>query len=292
MITKPMLAGSCKDPKELKFPVLVTPKLDGIRCIKVGGKAVSRKFKPIPNHHIRNCIEQNCPDGFDGEIMIPGASFNEVQSKVMTEDGTPDFEYWVFDWVSGSLEQPYNLRMAALATWAKSNFPPFVRILLPTPVTTPEEFNSLEERFVKQGYEGIMVRSASSPYKCNRSTLKEGYLLKVKRFEDSEATIIGYEEKLHNANEATVNELGYTKRSSHKANLVPAGTLGTLLVKDIKTGIEFGLGTGFDDATRLEIWNNQEKFLGRILTYQYQGSGMLEKPRFPSFKGFRSTDDM
>ena len=46
-ITKPMLAGKCERPDALNFPVLATPKLDGIRCLKIGGRALTRSFKPI-----------------------------------------------------------------------------------------------------------------------------------------------------------------------------------------------------------------------------------------------------
>src|SRR6185312_2133715 len=114
---------------------------------------------------------------------------------------------------------------------------------------------------------------------------------KLKRFEDSEATIIGFEERMQNNNEATEDAFGHTKRSSHKDNLVPSNTLGTLLVKDIKNGVEFGLGTGFDDKIRKLIWDNKEKYLGKIVTYQYQ---KIEKdrPRFPSWKGFRDERDL
>jgi len=41
-ITKPMLASKCERPDLLPFPVLATPKLDGIRCLKVGGLSNKR----------------------------------------------------------------------------------------------------------------------------------------------------------------------------------------------------------------------------------------------------------
>lgn len=47
---KPMLAGKAPDDlNELTLPVLVSPKLDGIRCVMHEGVALSRKLKPIPN---------------------------------------------------------------------------------------------------------------------------------------------------------------------------------------------------------------------------------------------------
>lgn len=289
MITKPMLAVACKDIATLKFPVLATPKLDGIRCLVINGKAVSRKLKPIPNHHIRTTIECSCPDGFDGEIMIPGADFNTVQSLVMTEDGTPDFAYHVFDYVKGDLTVPYADRVRALV---EADFPAFVVPVTPILLGSADQLAEVEEQFVRAGYEGVMVRSPYSPYKCGRSTAKEGYLLKIKQFEDSEAEVLGFEELLINLNERTVNELGQAKRSSHQENLVPSGMLGALIVKDIATGVEFKIGTGMDHALRKEIWENRPAHLGRFVTYRFQPSGMKEKPRFPSFKGFRDPRDM
>ncbi len=82
MVTKPMLAGECEDINTLVFPLLATPKLDGIRCLMINGKAVSRTFKPIPNDHIRRTIENMGIDGLDGEIMIEGRAFNDLSGDV------------------------------------------------------------------------------------------------------------------------------------------------------------------------------------------------------------------
>ena len=75
MITKPMLAGKCTDKGKIRFPVLATPKLDGVRCLMINGKALSRRFKLIPNPYIRKEIEKYFPDGCDGELMISGKTF-------------------------------------------------------------------------------------------------------------------------------------------------------------------------------------------------------------------------
>lgn len=294
MITKPMLAGTLEDISKLKYPVWVTPKLDGIRCLKIDGKAVSRKFKPIPNNYVRTWIETHCPDGFDGEIICPGKTFNETQSLIMTEEGTPDFQYVVFDYVKETLRTAYLDRMNYLLAYfmAHGQTMNFAAPLFPKIIINEILLKDELDLRLSRGYEGIMIRSGNGPYKCGRSTLREGFLLKLKVFADSEATVVGFEERLHNNNEAKTDELGHTKRSSHKANLVPAGTLGNLLVKDIKTGVEFGIGTGMDDALRLEIWNNQQKYLGKIVNYQHQPFGEKDKPRFPSFRGFRDERDL
>lgn len=291
MITKPMLAVAVEDITTLKYPLLVTPKLDGIRCLILDGKALSRKFKEIPNHHVRKLLEQ-LPSGLDGEIMCPGKTFNETQSLIMTEEGTPVFEYHAFDFVDSKLPQPRGYTSRIMDLMGLTLHQSFVKLIIPTPATNPEELTALEETCLKKGYEGVMIRSITGPYKCGRSTLKEGYLLKLKRFKDSEAQVIGYEEKMHNDNQATKDELGHTKRSSHKANLRPANTLGTLLVRDMVSGIEFSIGTGFDDATRKQIWEHRDDYIGKLVNYTHQTSGAKDKPRFPSFRGFRDERDM
>lgn len=290
-ITKPMLAVAVKNVADIKFPVLATPKLDGIRCIKVNGQALSRKFKPIPNHHIRNLIEEVCPDGFDGEIMA-GKTFNECQSLVMSEDGEPDFRYVVFDYVAGELTDGYSKRIDWLQNWMEHWQLEWTVPLYPVLIQDIAELDAYEAKCLADGYEGVMLRLPSGPYKCNRSTLKEGYLLKLKRFADAEAKIIGFEELMHNNNPAEIGELGQTKRSHKKENLVPANMMGVMLVKDIKTGVEFGLGTGFTAEQRRAYWLAKELLIGKTITYTYQESGMKDKPRFPSFKGFRHEDDM
>lgn len=294
VITKPMLAGKCTDKNKIKYPVLATPKLDGIRCLVVNGQAVSRKFKPIPNWFIRETIEWEFPEGVDGEIMIPGKSFGEATGIIMSSKnvGPVDFQYWVFDYVKGLVDKPYYARMVNLEELECLPKTHHMIRVLPVAIHNKMELDAFEERCLSEGYEGIMIRDPDGPYKCGRSTEKEGYLLKIKRFEDSEAVITGFTEKFHNANEAKKDAFGRTERSSHQENMIPMNTLGNLLVKDVHNGVEFELGSGFDDVTRKMIWDNQQRYRGMIVKYKFQPYGVKDKPRFPVFLGFRSLDDM
>lgn len=129
-------------------------------------------------------------------------------------------------------------------------------------------------------------------YKYGRSTVNEGLLLKVKRFQDSECVILGVVEQLKNNNEKTVNELGRSKRSSRQENKIGKGTAGALHVRDIKTGLEFHIGIGMDDKLRQEIWDNCERYIGSIVTYKFFPVGVKSLPRHPVFKSFRHRDDI
>lgn len=286
-IIKPMLAQTLEDFSDLKFPVLATPKLDGIRCLKVNGQVLSRKFKSIPNRHI-NALLSSLPDGLDGELMIPNAAFNSIQSAVMTVAGEPDFRYYVFDYVK-NIETSYQTRMTDLICL---ELPDYCIKIIPSLIKNESELRQFEEQSLIEGYEGAMVRSPNSPYKNGRSTVKEGYLLKIKRFKDSEAVILDFEERMHNANEAVTNALGHTERSSHKANLIPTNTLGAFVVEDLYSKMKFKVSTGMDDVARQHAWNNQESLKGKILKYKFQEAGMKDLPRFPVFLGYRDERDM
>jgi DNA ligase-1 len=278
----------------LNYPQLATPKLDGIRSVKQNGRALSSSFKDIPNLYVQSNMAL-LPEGLDGELMVRADSFNQVQSGIMSEDGEPDFQFCVFDYVSKSLSQPYKERVAELK---KLTLPAFCIKLLPTVINNKEELIAYEKKCLDDGYEGIMIRSPNGPYKCGKATVKQGWLLKVKRFKDSEAVIMGFEEQLENTNEKTVNELGKSTRSKHQAGMIAKDTLGKFLVREIGTtpwnGREFAIGTGekLTKELRKEVWDNKEKYIGKIVTYKYQPYGVKDLPRLPIWKSFRDPRDM
>ena len=140
------------------------------------------------------------------------------------------------------------------------------------------------------GGEGLICRSPSGIYKYGRSTPKEQLSVKLKFFEAGEFEVVGFEERMHNTNEATTNELGYTERSSCKENLIPMNTLGSLVLKYGDS--TFKCGTGFNDAQRKEIWENRGHYLGKLASVRYMSVGQAILPRIPSFQGFRDKDDM
>lgn len=294
---KPMLAS---DAKDIRFPVYASPKIDGIRAAIFDGVPVSRTLKAIPNHFVRDYFaEYPQTSGLDGELTVgPANDMNVMQattSGVMTRSGEPDFTYWVFDfWTSPTMPYGERLRLMERSFRESPVLAGMVRVkLLPqTLIHTPDELNAYESLQLAEGYEGIMVRDPKGVYKYGRSTAREGYLLKVKRFADSEAVIVGFEELLHNANEATVNALGQTERSSHAANKVPMDTLGALKVRDVGTGIEFSIGTGYTAAQRQQVWDNRHNLLNTVVKYKHFEVGVKEAPRFPVWLGFRDPIDM
>ena len=94
---KPMLACSKIPHLELiAYPVLASPKLDGIRCLAGNGVAFSRSMKRIPNDYVQQVFRELELHGLDGELMLDG-DFNNVQSGIMSVHGRPKFYFNVFD---------------------------------------------------------------------------------------------------------------------------------------------------------------------------------------------------
>ena len=289
---RPMLASPA-DIKLVKWPVFTSPKLDGVRCIVSGGVALSRSLKPIPNAHVQELFGRKDLEGFDGELIVgpPTAKdvFRRTMSGVMSEDGEPEVRFHLFDMVPGTKDPGFQGRFNK----AEGSIPAQLEhLVIPVPhwsVESEDEMTEMEELYLRKGFEGLMLRALNGPYKYGRSTAKEGWLLKVKRFVDAEARVLGITEMMHNANEAKRDALGYLERSSKKAGKVGRSMLGALVVEDVRSGVIFEIGTGFTKADRKKLWTDD--VIGRLVTYRYIPIGMKDRPRHPSFKGFRDARD-
>lgn len=282
MTFKPMLASPA-NLDIVKFPVLASPKLDGIRCVVHEGQAKSRMLKPIPNHYVRETLSSPGVHNLDGEIVTftDGKldDFNTTQSKVMSQDGeVEDFVFYAFDHF-GSPALPFAERHLRVP-YATDRYQ---RKLPHELVQNLEDLHKLCEQHIQLGYEGTMIRSPNGLYKFGRSTAREQGLLKIKRFHDAEAVVVGLTELMRNGNEATTNALGRTERSSHKANMIPSGTMGTIVAN--WNGVEFEIGTGYTQQQRQEYWHSLKP--GTKITFKYQELSKYGVPRFPVFLGIR-----
>lgn len=299
---RPMLAHSNPvEPHEIDFnlgPVWASPKLDGVRCLQMDKQSMSRKLKLIPNAYVQERLGNVLLDGLDGEIVVGDPThpdcIRRTTSGVMSRGGEPDFKLYVFDiWDTPNVgfRQRKGYARRRVAALARMGYPVvFVHQIL---CQTVEQLEAAVGANYEAGYEGSIIRSFDGGYKYNRSTLREGLMLKVKESVDSEMVVHGFEEMMHNQNEAKTDALGLTERSTHKAHKVPAGTLGRLTGVDFHTNVEITIGCGKMTAEeRLHVWRNQDKYLGRIAKYRYGKHGILDKPRFPRFIVWRDPIDL
>ena len=278
--------------KALPWPMIASPKLDGIRGVVRNGVVWSNSGKPIRSKAVQELFSK-C-EGMDGELIYgpPNAeNVYNLSTSFCNSTNIPDgmdkneIHFFVFDDIRCP-GLPYVERMPRIPNFDVGMLPLFGESL-----SSYEEFQEYEEQSLAQGYEGVMLRAPMGRYKEGRSTLKEAYLLKIKRFSDAEAVIIGFYEEMHNTNEAKKDEQGYTERSTAKAGMVPKGTLGGFRVRNAK-GQEFDIGGGFTAEERKEFWEKRESLIGKLLVYKYFAYGEKDLPRFPTFKGWRDEDDI
>ena len=99
---KPLLSGKLTNIDNLKnYAYLVSPKLDGVRALITDKGVVSRNFKLIPNKFVQDTLMKYGYPGLDGELIVGDSTskhcFNHTTSGVMSRDGTPEFQFYVFD---------------------------------------------------------------------------------------------------------------------------------------------------------------------------------------------------
>lgn len=311
---RPMLAAKAPELTGADFPMWLSPKVDGHRCLIQQGRAMTRSLEFMPNGYVQAQLGHDMLNGLDGEICVgpPNAPdvCNRTNSGVSAFEGEPDFIYWVFDIWSMAPDATFEERYAILKKTFEETEPyrshPRIKLLPQVKIYNVQELLHWQAHYLALGYEGVCVRRPDGTYKPGRSTdnpvgalhktsgkpLQPWVMLKVKKFSDGEATVLECIEMMHNDNELEEDNLGQAKRSSAKDGLRPAGCLGSFRVKECKTGVEFSIGSGFDQQERELYWNNRVEMLGLIVKYKYFEVGVKDAPRFPVFLGFRNPSDM
>lgn len=285
---KPMLCASFKSLDNFKPPYFVSYKLDGVRCLMIDGIAYSRKLIPFPNKLLQIKAQELMQAGYnflDGELIMEDSLdklvFTKTSSCVNCIAGSiVGLKYYVFDILDNSAL--FYSRVDKM----KELSHPFIEVVEQKYFDNMKDILLLEEQYLAQGGEGLICKSPASPYKYGRSTIRENYALKLKRFMDSEAKIIGFHPLYTNQNDAIIDDLGYMKRSTQKDGMIVQETLGALLVRDVYSGVEFKIGSGFTDELRKKIWQNRSIYLNKDIKYKYFPVGIKEKPRFPIFLSF------
>lgn len=269
----PMLAAKLNKDL-LRFPVLVSRKLDGIRAIKREGKLWSRRAKLIPNRF----VQEQCahlPDGLDGELLLSDltAPYRSVASAVMSRDGEPDFKFGVFDLALPELEfSPFQSRYLRIPKLVFGE--PRCFVFHHKAIFDHEELEAYYAEALRGRAEGIIIRSVDGRYRRGRCSAISQEMLKLKLVDDEEAKVL---------------ELIEERESSNLLNPVGKQRIGAILCQ-FKDGVIFECGTGFTEDERIFFWTNPDLLVGQTVTITHQpapGGRGSDKPRFPVFKGIR-----
>jgi DNA ligase 1 len=235
---------------------LVSEKFDGIRALWDGKVLRSRAGNIIA---APNWFTKNFPTTpLDGELWLAAGQFEALSSavrKMMPIDAEwQKISYLVFELPNAT--GPFTARAEKITNIINQARVRHLKAITQHRVKNTLELDTLLQRVVANGGEGLMLHRADALYVTGRSDV----LLKLKPLFDAEATVVG-----HN-----VGRGKYT------------GKLGALWV-ETSEGIRFKLGTGFSDAQR-----DNPPPIGSKITYTYRGKTKSGKPKFASFLRVRA----
>tara|TARA_R110000765_G_scaffold7963_4_gene26095 strand:+ start:99682 stop:100761 length:1080 start_codon:yes stop_codon:yes gene_type:complete len=258
-VFKPTLAHKYKD-HHAKLPdrMLVSPKLDGVRAYFTRDGAYSRnnlqwKSTEFIERTLRPIFDKYPDMVLDGELYNHKYhdNFNKISSLIKRKKNFTEnhwfeienlLEYHVFDVFipsnpDASSEVRYNIIQKLFGSGAFYNV-----VCVKSAYVSKSEYHDLYERYMQQGYEGIMMRDPAAPYECKRSYS----LLKYKEFLDEEFVIVGVNTGIGDYADACATfELELDGKS------FPAKPKG-------------------DMEYFREIYNNQSDFIGKLATCRYQ----------------------
>jgi DNA ligase 1 len=278
LVYLPMLAQKFTDRKKyMKFPCYAQPKLDGVRCFArvINGEVIltSRNGKRFPHmEHLFDDIKMfpNIETMIlDGELYSDKESFNTVVGLVKKEKLTEEdnetiknINMRLYDCVIlNSLDADFIVRDKILVdTFDEYTFKYLAKVCS---VEVNNEAEAIEKHnlFVKEGFEGLILRNFKGAYDLNK---RSNNLQKYKNFHDSEYEIIGFEEGEGRAAGSVVWHCVTKEGKTFKVR--PRGT----------------------DKERAYWFQNGNKFIGELLTVRYQELTEDGVPRFPVGVAIRS----
>ena len=216
-----MLAQTYDPVKHDPSGWLMSEKMDGVRCYWNGSCLYTRTGGII--NAPKEWKAQLPKMALDGELWTGRDDFQNIVSIVRHKTPDPDdwksIKFMIFDapLIKGTFAQ----RLVKIAEELAKEPNDVVKTIKQQTCKDKVHLEKLMDEICGGKGEGVMIKDPKSSYERKRSYA----LLKVKRFEDAEATIVGHQKG--------------TGRCS--------GMLGALLVKE-KDGTEFKIGSGFDDT--------------------------------------------
>jgi ATP-dependent DNA ligase len=282
----PMLAKDFEKRKtKVKYPVWVQPKLDGVRCMAYWHgnevKIMSRSGKPYNVPHLVKDVTSFLPQDYilDGEIYVGGLTFQQVSKLVKKWRDKPteatgglrssDLELWAFDTFQMGLDEPWEARKRNLSNiivgpGTDSRRGNVVHVLS-TRAKSEEEVYKLQGIYLKEGFEGAIVRTDNQEYRLGH---RSNDLLKVKTFLDKEYEIIDYYEGVGRF-KGCVTWVCKTEEGK-TFHCCPKGTL----------------------AQKKEWFQAGQAYIGKMLKVKFQELTDDRVPRFPVGLGIRLEEDM
>lgn len=285
LLWKPTLAATLPpdhDLTVLPYPILASPKLDGVRAMVQRGVLVSRNGRPISNLQAQKKFGCTNLEGLDGELTVGPPYGQDVFNKTVrvTQKRDADAGDLRLNVIDVCSESGFDLQTRL----SVRNFNGVLGVcgIKQTLIHDAAQLQDYLAAQLSKGYEGCMLRRAGAgPYMQKRSTLKEFNLVKYKPWEFSEAVILAAYPLRHNDN---VEKTSTGRRTTAKAGIrLDKTQYGSALLRDVKTKVEFTVNIPTDNLRRWTGWADPKQWLGKHVRYKFQLCGTLKggAPRFP-----------
>jgi DNA ligase-1 len=265
---RPMLAEVfSKHKHKLKYPVGVSKKMDGVRCMIYpdDGKVmiISRLGTVYENlNGIRKDAEKifaRLPIVLDGELYSHTTPFTIItgatRSKTISKHDAL-IEFHVFDYYDASRpDEPYKARVERLKEIQRQIRTTNIKFCFYDLAEDEKQIKQLHDQYVTDGYEGVIVRQLEAKYTLGRRTVA---MLKYKEFKDEEFEIVDVEEGKGTEEGAAVFVCKYDAEQTFSVR--PRGSI----------------------ELRRAQFQKKDLYIGKKLTVRYQPV-LNEKvlPRFP-----------
>lgn len=193
----PMLALPFKKRKhDIEYPCYVQPKLNGCRVFarKIDKSTIEytsrngKKYETLGHLTPKLLSVMEAGDILDGEVYVHGMHFQQIirlLKKLRPE--SKDLQYHVYD--KAEMKTPYHDRLVWLEN--KFGWEGEIVVVHTHMAICEEDVYKYHSDFVKDGYEGVIVRNKKGKYKF-RHRSKD--LQKYKEFKDEEFKIVGCKE--------------------------------------------------------------------------------------------------
>lgn len=292
---KPLLFPSDSgdlDLKDLTYPLFVSEKRDGIRCLVMPDGIRTRSLKDVPNKQIHekwSHLVDYCKANdlvLDGEFDDEKATFQEVTSMTMSKDKelTSSFNIYLFDVINTLERQPFFERIV-LAERLAIRFG--LKIVVQHKCQDWVESQKVFDMYVSNGGEGIILRTINGPYKFGRATINENIGYKKKAWLTFDGKIVDVIEKtmVDPSAEKKINELGYSETSRKKDDRLSAETAGAFVVD--WHGTEQRVALAMTDEEAKQLWIDRHKYVGKFIEFKGMLVGSKDRVRHPVMVRFR-----
>jgi ATP-dependent DNA ligase len=132
----------------------------------------------------------------DGELYKHNTSLSEISGQARRTDTTTDLAYYVFDcfFPTTDNKMPSSFRQNYLKQLFASANLNHVYLVESFPVANRKELDEYLQKFLKENYEGIIVRKDNAPYQYGFHNYHSDNVIKIKPLFDAEFKIVGFTE--------------------------------------------------------------------------------------------------